>query len=443
MNNIQITSDNDHQGRLTLHPKAAKALQIDDSQKGLIRFGIRAVPIDVYLSANLPLDKIRLSSDLIRELGISLNCRFDIVQNDNEIIIGPYIGILAGSNEISVNKRLETLLDYLHHYEKDIRGAVLVFSLENVDKAKLIMKGHLYNPSTNLWDEGTFPYPSSIMIKTGTVSSKWVKHFKSVIGDSVFNDFYFNKWDIHKTLEASSYLKNYLPVSTLYSSPHDIYSFLKHSPSMIVKSINASKGSSIYKISVDEKDLVITYPKTGQIDKIHLKNKDKGYSLFKRYFAKNEFMIQEALELITYQERTIDFRVIVIKNQNAHWQVMGIFARHGQPGNILSNLSPIVKSGEETIKEVLKLNDLDNKLLIQAISEIAIESVKAIDHTGVHFGNTGVDIAIDKEGNLRIIEIQHCNPSHNIAIKAGFPELYYEILKTNMRYAKRLAGFLK
>lgn len=242
-------------------------------------------------------------------------------------------------------------------------------------------------------------------------------------------------------MATSSHVKTYLPPSILYEKPSDIYSFLKQYPNAIIKSINASKGSSIYKIATDENNLVIIYPKTGETHKIKFENRDEAYSLFHKYFEKREFMIQEALDLITYENRTIDFRVITLKNQQGQWQVMDAFSRHGQPGNILSNISPIVKLGEETLKEVLQLSHSNTEALMQKISHVAIEAVKAIENSDVHFGNTGVDIAIDTNGKVWIIEIQHCNPSHDIALEAGFAEQYYEILKTNMLYAKKLAGF--
>ncbi|MFC3885679.1 YheC/YheD family protein [Bacillus songklensis] len=439
-NSIQLICDSIRKGSLTLHPDKAKTLGIINHQKGLIKFGIQSFPIEVYISYDLQVNQARLSSDMIKKLEIPVNCHFDIQQKDNEIQIGPYIGILAGFYQKSVKKHLDDLLDYLYHY-RDIRGAILVFSLDNVDKVNHTMKGYLFNAVTNQWDEGTFPYPSSIFIKTGTVSSKWLKHFQSVMGDSLFNDFYFNKWSIHKRLAASPHVKAYLPPSILYEKPSDIYSFLKQYPNAIIKSINASKGSSIYKISTDGHNLVIACPKTGDINKIKFKNRDEAYSLFKKYFEEREFMIQEALDLITYQNRTIDFRVITLKNQQGQWQVMGVFARHGQPGNILSNISPLVKSGEKTLKEVLQLSNSKVKAFMQEISLVAIEAAKAIENSDVHFANTGVDIAIDDKEKLWIIEIQHCNPSHDIALEAGFAELYYEILKTNMLYAKKLAGF--
>lgn len=439
-NRMKILNDSNNEGKLTLHPEEAKSLGIYGDQKLFIRFGLQSLPIEVNTSMDLPQDEAKLSSEVIKKLNIPLSCHFDFQKENLEIQIGPCIGILTGSTEKSLIRRLNDLLDYVYHYD-EIRGAIIVFSLENVDIHKLSVKGYRYNPLSNQWEKGIFGYPSSLFISTGSADTKWISHFKSVMGNTVFNDFYFNKWSIHRRLASTPSLTKYLPVSILYESPDNLYSFLQQYPKCIVKSINASKGSAIYHLSLKDQHLTLSYPKKDESVKVNFKNKDDVYLLFNQYFKKDEYMIQEALNLITHQNRTIDFRVILLKNAVGEWQVMGMFARHGQPGSILSNLHPLVTAGESALKDALQLNNSNITGLKQEISHAAIEAVKAIENTGVHFGNTGVDIAVEKNGKIRIIEIQHCTPSHDISYEAGFPDLYYQILKTNLLYAKKLAGF--
>lgn len=439
-NKIVFICDSIRNKSLILHPDNAKALGITIPQKQRLKFGIQSSSIEITISDTLQFNQASLSSDIIQMLEIPLSCHYEIKQEDDVIQVGPYIGLLAGFNEKSVKNRLQDLLDYVYHY-KVIKGAIVVFSLDNVDKVQYRVKGFLFNPETNEWDEGTFSYPSAIFIMTGTVSSKWVRHFQTVIGDCVFNDFYFNKWSIHKRLADAPQVKNYLPDSILYKTPENIHSFLQKYPNVIVKSINASKGSSIYKISLDGDQLLIDYPKKGKTNIINVQDREKALVFFKDYFAEREFMIQEVIDLISYENRAIDFRVIVVKNQQGKWGEMGIFARHGKPGSILSNISPIVKWGKGTLEQITKLSNSKTDSLLKEISTVAIESVKAIEKTGVHFANAGVDIAVDQKGEIWFIEIQHCNPSHDIAMEAGSNEWYYEILKANMLYAKRLAGF--
>jgi hypothetical protein len=437
---IQLTCDTNSTGCFSIHPDMAKTLGILYPTKRLLRFGTRSIPINVELSNHLQKNETSLSSDLIEQLKIPLTCSFEIQLKENEIQLGPLIGLLAGYYDSSIKKYLDDLVDYLFHYN-DIKGAIIVFSLEKVDKINKSIKGYLYNPVKKRWDVNTFPYPSSIFIMSSKVSSAWIKHFQSVIGDSVFNDFYLNKWSIHEKLAAAGEVNDYLPYSILYESPQDLYSFLSKYPKAIVKSISATNGASVYTISKEQSNIILTNPKKGETKVVSYHDKDQAYSLFKKYFREGKYMIQESIELLTTHNRTIDFRVILLKNPQGDWQVMGMFARQGKPGTNLSNIYPLIELGEVTLKEVWDLSELSTTLLIKQIYDIAIKAVKVIEQSGVHFANTGVDIKIDANRDIWIIGIQHCNPSHELALVAGFPDLYYEILKTNMLYAKKLAGF--
>jgi hypothetical protein len=437
---FRIRRDNSYQGSLSLHPEVAKFIGISRPTERTIRFGSQSLNITVQISNDQKENEAKLSSDILDQLNIPLSCHYEILLKDNEIQFGPFIGLLAGYSQNSIKNKLEDLIDYLIYYS-DIKGAILVFSIEGVDKENQTVRGYLYNPKSKQWERGTFPYPSSIFVTTRKASSKWIRHFQSVIGDRVFNDFNFNKWSIYKILETSFQVKDYLPHSTLYESPQDLYTFLTNYSKVIVKSISTSGDSFIYKISKEKDYIVITNPQKGESKRVKYSEQRKANELFAKYFKQGECMIQQSIELLTTHNRTIDFRVIIIKNQEGKWQVMNMFARQGKPGTLLSNIYPFVELGKETLKDVWDLDEVKTAMLIKDISDKSIEAVKVIENEGVHFANASVDVKVDENEDLWILDVQHRNPSHEIALVAGFPNLYYEILKTNMLYAKKLAGF--
>lgn len=435
---IQLTSNSINDGSLTLNPDLAKSFGITGSTSKRIRFGSKSDQINVHLSNDLQQNEASLSAAIMDKLGIPPSCSLEIKQTGNEILIGPFIGLLASYYQSSIKKNLHHLLDYLFHY-REIKGAVIVFSLDTVDKINYTVKGFLYNPRTKQWEEGTFPYPSAIFVMTSSVSSAWIQHFQSIIGDTIFNDLHLNRWSIHKKFAASIGMKNYLPESVLYRSPQDLYLFLEKFPNVTVKSINTTDFSHMKVILKDMNNLVFSNPKESVTKNIKYSSRDQAYSIFSRYFKNGEYMIQESIDVTGY--RTIDFRIIIVKNQYGQWQAMGTFTRDRELGDRSRNLYPLISFGRDTIKELLQKSDLYASLVFQEIIHIGIDAVKALESTGVHFANAAVDMTIGEIGDIWISDIDHCHPSHDIALVAGYPEQYYEILKTNMLYARKLAGF--
>jgi hypothetical protein len=244
---------------------------------------------------------------------------------------------------------------------------------------------------------------------------------------------------IHKKLASSIGVKCYLPDTILYGSPQDLYYFLKKFPNLTVKPLNSANRSAIRVYLKNSNSLVISNLRTRETKSFNFNNRDQAYSIFKQYFKDGEYLIQESIDVTGY--RTISIRISTVKDQSGQWKAMGLFTRGDQSGENEGKLMPLVKFQKEMVSDFLQQSDLYASLTYQEIINIAIDTVKEIEGMGVHFANAAVDIIIGELGDIWISEIDYFNPSHEIALVAGYPNLYYEILKTNMLYAKKLAGF--
>ncbi|MDQ1003125.1 hypothetical protein QFZ28_003525 [Neobacillus niacini] len=439
MDNVILLSRNtSNRGILTLHPKLAESMGITQITARKIRFGANTYQSIVDISDELPLNGASLSEDILDMLNIPQHCSLEIKQNGNELQIGPFIGLLAGYYQSSIKKYLDHLRDYVLLY-REIKGAILVFSLDHVDKVNHLVKGYLYNPQTKQWEEGTYPYPASIFVMTSSVSTAWIQHFKSIIGNAIFNDSFLNRWSIHKKLVNSIGVKCYLPDTNLYGSPQDLYYFLKKFPNLTVKPINSANRQTYRVLLKDSNSLVITNLANMESKNYRFNNRDQAYSIFSKYFKEGENIIQESIDVTGY--RTITIRFITVKNHSGEWQVMGSFTRGDQSVKNDGRLLPLVKFEKEIVRDFLQQSDLHASLTYEELHHIAIDCVKEIEGMDVHFANAAVDITVGELGDIWLTEIDHCNPSHDIALVAGYPGLYYEILKTNMLYGKKLAGF--
>jgi hypothetical protein len=437
-NVIELSSGIDHKsGCLTLHPDLAKAFGLSRRTKKRIRFGMKTAQVTIFQSIHLSPNEASLSADIKDKLGLPQHCSLEITQRGNEILIGPYIGLLVRDEE-SLENQLNNLLDYLINY-REFRGAILAFSLGNVDKDNLTIQGYLFNPKTKTWELGDFPYPASIFVLTTSVSSDWADHFQTILGHSFFNYSELNKWDVHNKLATSIGIKNYLPDAMLYEKPKDFLWFLKKFTTVDVKSTSMEDIPPLKVILKDKNNMLISDPNTNEIKNYSFYSRGQAYSVFDKYFKAGEYLIQESIDVPGYQN--IEIRVLLVKDKWGKWQAKGLFTKDKGSDELSRSIYPIVKLKKEQLKDLLQRGDVYISMVYQEIINIAIEAVEALEDSHSNLANAAVDMVIGEIGDIWISNVNHCQPSHEIALVAGYPEVYYEILKTNMLYAKKLAGF--
>src|SRR3954452_10086591 len=93
---------NSSEGSICLHPELAKTLGITNTAAKQLRFGSKRLPINVNLSNLLEENKTQISSNILKKSTIPLPCRYEIQLRDDEILLGPFIGLLAGDSDETV-----------------------------------------------------------------------------------------------------------------------------------------------------------------------------------------------------------------------------------------------------------------------------------------------------------------------------------------------------
>jgi hypothetical protein len=437
----KIIPDLQDQDCLTIHPNTAKRKNISVSKKSFLRFGIQALEIKLKTSTRINENEVKLSVGMIESLRIPLSGRYEIRSVDNEILIGPYIGILAASKKSSLEQSVQHLSNYLYDYAH-IGGAVAAFSLEGIDPTRYTIDGYVFNPDTKKWEQGVYSYPAAVF-KIIYLDKRWRNHFQTVLGNRIFNSYVFSKWEMYKWLSQVPHLKPHLPETILYKQPQDLESFLNLHQQIYVKPINGSMGAGIFKVSKTGENLKIDYNKDDIPHETTLSNVFDLAEFFRSQFKGKKYILQQALDLIAFEGQKIDFRIVMVKNQAGVWKDMCMVAKYGQHGSIVTNICAggTAEIGEITLEKIFDLSFKEVFRWRKHISHILHEVAQSIEQFGVHCGNLGIDIAIDTQRRIWIIEINNLNPSPLIALDINDRPLFYQIKLMNMLYAKRLAGF--
>jgi hypothetical protein len=368
---------------------------------------------------------------------------YEMAFDKNNLVLGPYIGILAVNREERLRQIVNRLKSYLISYE-EIGGAVLVFSEDGVEEDKRLIRGFMFNPENRSWVEGTYPYPAAIFKRT-RIEKNLRNHLQSLLGDRIFNNYVFNKWEAYEWLSCFDAVKQYLPDTVIYSQPESVGEFLKQHKSVFIKPIDGSRGKGILKLDSQVDEFILYFSEMGENKEMRFKTLDELNEFLKNNLEERKYIIQRTLELISTGQSKIDFRLILIKDRDGQWKDVGMIARQGVKGSITSNVSTggMAESAEKTFKDVLQLSDDQAFYLRNKMSLIGRQAAFWMEECGVGCGNLGIDMAIDVQGQIWIIEVNNINPDHTIAIDANDRDMFYRARLLNMLYAKRLAGFPK
>ncbi|GLX70433.1 YheC/YheD family protein [Paenibacillus glycanilyticus] len=417
-------------------PSFLRKWNVGPNQSLLLQFGITAFSVKLNTSEQAQQGQMIISDACMNQLKIPAEGQFQVRKDGNKLIIGPYIGLLV--DKIKGKLPYKNLLHYAKMYPH-INGALIAFSSDDLNPRTKTIRGFRYSPVTKTWIQGSYRYPSSVINKSLT-SAPLMPHLRHNLGRSVFNDFRLDKWSMHKLLSRNASVRAHLPRTILYHSPQDIARMFEQSDELYMKPVQGSFGSHILKLSKQNNQIIVTHK--GSLKKVFRNVQELGHFL-QRKTHHSGYLIQERIKLVSSKERLIDFRLILVKDGLGKWKRMGIIARLGPRRSIVSNISKggTAMEGKQTLRGILHKGEAEAGATCRRMEKVARSIAKQLVSAGHHAANLGFDFALDTQNKLWIIEVNHNDPNHTIALDARQTAMFHQTIKANLLYAKKLAGF--
>lgn len=441
-NVITIKTSESKNPELTLNTANAIALKLMHKKNICVSFGCAKHYADLKIDDSVSEDSLVLSKKLLFELHLPEYPEYEIKANGNELVIGPYIGLLITKDDRNItSSTLNKMLVYVKRYS-ELHGAVIVFALDKIDAENLLIEGYCYNPKLNFFQKGVFPYPGAFYRKVG-LSALWKNHFLSCMGDKFFNNHYFNKWEMYKWMSEEEDMSTDIPYTLPYSSESDVFDMLERFDEIYIKPVSGLGGRGIAKISTDGDTLTVRHRENGQNRTESLEDRDRAKEYIHELFCDGRYLIQQGIKLIKYNEGVIDFRCIMQKDGQGQWKCSAIIGRCGEKNSIVSNISSGGRAFNAyyLIKKAAVFPETDTGEIVESIESFALKVCEKLDEYGFNFGTLGLDVGVDAELNLWLIEINNRDPDPTIALDVNDMELYYNLKTNPMFYVKYLAGF--
>lgn len=397
-------------------------------------------------------DGLRISQTLARKMGIlgGVTLRLQYKADTATLLLGPLIGVLVSRDYPQLTERpfgsitlfCKELVDAC-----ESQGAYVYFFTPNhAAVSASSVEGWVYADG---WKRTTLPIPDVVnnRLTTRKLENKSsVQHFlKEVKGKNqtaVFNEKFLDKHEVFDALKQDEALIRYLPESHLLRNYTMLKAMCSRYSSVFLKPVRGSLGKGIIRISQAEGNAYQVLSTTAAgAQKQNYSSLLKLFSSISSKMKTNRYQIQQGLQLIEIQNRPVDFRALVQKNLTGQWAVTSIVARTAGSHHFVSNLA---RGGTlSTVTEAIARSNLapgSRTNILSKLRSASLAIAKGVEqHIPAHFGELGIDLALDTSGRIWLLEV-NSKPSKNDNTPLTDNKIRPSV-KRMIQYSRFLSGF--
>ncbi|MGD9677600.1 MAG: YheC/YheD family protein [Vulcanibacillus sp.] len=363
---------------------------------------------------------IRVTSPIAKLLHLPSEVHLHAKYNENSgLIFGPILGILVQSIQSNQAKSpFGGLTNFAYELLKKSRNNGVLsyfFTLDKINQQTGTVSG--WTLINEKWEKNTFPIPNVIYNR---ISSRGleknllpkIKLLQEEYNFIFFNSNFLNKWEVYQLLNNTS-IKTIMPETVLYKGSKTIRYMLNKSPVIYLKPTNGSLGQGIIKVCKKTDSYTIQSSSVQGNSVKNFVNYNNMYKYLIPRISSRPYIIQTGLKLISYQNRPIDFRILVQKNSTGIWAVTSMVARIAKDQYIVSNIAQGGTQGNVINTINLASPILAKKIKKTHFRKYALSIAKQLElKTPGNFAELGIDLALDDNGKLWLLEV-NSKPSKN------------------------------
>jgi hypothetical protein len=411
---------------------------------------LRFYPIKTWQQSKLPPIDVTLGNEFRSKIQIQNNPIFirksnhlPVCSKTNEhgnYQLGPFVAILTSDSRKPFAGNHRNFADLIQTGRR-MGVTVYVLTPKGILEGKTYMHGYLLEQAKPIpkFKKTILPTPDVVYNRipyrrdeqsASVISAVQYLKRKKI---PMFNPHFFNKWSLYQMLLPTACRTN-LPATSKFTDYTSFRQMLISHASLILKPVEGKAGVGMMKVE-GRGPYVLTYQTKKQKQRLKLQHLQQVYEEIKKRTANRIYLMQQAIELATYQGRPFDIRMLIQKDQTATWKVSGIGVRiAGQKA-----ISTHVPMGGriEHVDRVLDSTFPRKKTILQhQLAKLGIKFALEIEaKTGEKHGEMSMDIGIDKQGELWFFEA-NAKPQ-----KFDEPIIRTKSLKRILEYARFLSDF--
>lgn len=241
-----------------------------------------------------------------------------------------------------------------------------------------------------------------------------------------------SKWSKTKILLKHPQLRQFVPATRIYSY-ENLYDMLNKHKMVYIKPVKGSCGIGVIKV-VKHNENKYAY---------HIGSNPRSFKTYKDLYSSlgksklnREYIVQRGINLLTYQNRIFDIRIMIQMNDEKKWESTGYIGRLAHPKKIVTNFH---NSGKPLPLETLLspyLRGGKQKEYIDTLKDLGDQITEEFHKRFPGFKEVGLDLGIDASLKPWIIEV-NTRPDAYI-----FNQLKDKSMFRRVLYLKRLNGLL-
>ncbi|MBP1963682.1 YheC/YheD family protein [Paenibacillus aceris] len=435
---------------VVLSEAIARKWKVPSNQSMILRFGSAKQEVKVVTAATSK--SLRFNPVLATKIGIHQGAQLNLHyrQNAGTLSIGPLIGVMISRVYTSSPDRpfgaitafCKEMTDACERY-----GAMVCFFPPGEMHANASSIS-AYAYSNGSWNKKTFPIPNVIYNRLTSRKyenlpnvQQFLKDAKARHGTEVFNEKYLNKTEVFEALRKDSSLHGYLPESYLFKNYQMLKSMASRHPVLFLKPITGSLGKGIIRIRREPGDAyTCDYTNLTGVRKQTYPSLTAVFQAISGKLKTQRYQLQQGLDLITMDGKTIDFRSLVQRGAKGEWAITSIVGRIAGTQHFVSNLA---RGGSLTnVAGALAKSSFSPATRVSVTARLrkaSLDIAKGIEtQIPSHFGELGIDLAVDRTGKVWLLEV-NSKPSKDDNTPLNNEKKIRPSVKQLVHYAKYLA----
>jgi hypothetical protein len=399
-------------------------------------------------------EMIALSKNVWAKLSIPFSQTLNFYLKDNVLKIGPLVGLFTTGTSPDPHYPVGARTKLFKHFlkvQKDCHASYFVFGPGDISYTTRRVNGYFFQQYErgSKWRRCSVPFPNIVFDRIPNRTSERMESVvkgKAVLqrsGVKIFNPGFFNKWTIHQKINHRDEIQPYLPETIFKPRKDQLAALLKKHKMIYLKPSGGSLGLGIIQLFYQSNQKVLArYRGKSQNQLKRFSSISTALQYFFHSKSPNNYIAQQGIQLISLNDRSIDFRVHTNKNLEGKWQMTAVAAKIAGRGSVTTHM----RSGgqvlpyQDVIKRCFPSQQHHSKVLSSLESAVLTLSQVIEESLPGYIGELGFDIGIDQSGHPWMFEA-NSKPGRHVFVHSSMKESDYITRKMILDYAIYLADF--